>query len=81
MSTRTWTDLSKLPSHSQVDVLTTPTTPTTTMNKIAVGDKVQINSLLGTVRYIGATDFKAGTWAGIELDTVGLGKNDGSVDG
>ncbi|CEI90169.1 hypothetical protein G6F70_007420 [Rhizopus microsporus] len=86
MSTRTWTDLSKLPSHSQVDTLTTPVTTTTattttTMNKIAVGDKVQINSLLGTVRYIGATDFKAGTWAGIELDTVGLGKNDGSVDG
>lgn len=46
-----------------------------------IGDKVLVNSHHGVIRYIGETKFKTGTWAGIELDTIGLGKNDGSVDG
>ena len=45
------------------------------------GDRVQINSLQGTVRFVGSTKFKPGIWAGVELDRVGAGKNDGSVNG
>ncbi|KNC54383.1 uncharacterized protein AMSG_12322 [Thecamonas trahens ATCC 50062] len=36
---------------------------------------------MGVVRYVGATQFAAGTWVGIEVDAVGTGKNDGSLDG
>ncbi|KAI7903332.1 uncharacterized protein BX663DRAFT_530964 [Cokeromyces recurvatus] len=51
-------------------------------NQLHIGDKVQINfTLHGIVRFIGTTQFKAGTWAGIELDKIGSGKNDGSVNG
>jgi dynactin complex subunit len=32
----------------------------------------------GTLRYMGPTDFAAGEWAGVELDTA-VGKNDGTV--
>lgn len=37
-------------------------------------------SKAGTLRYIGATEFAAGEWCGVELDDP-LGKNDGSVEG
>lgn len=72
MSVRTWSD-SRKPSSSR----STPNLP----QQLHIGDKVQVNSHHGTIRYIGETKFKPGTWAGIELDAVGLGKNDGSVDG
>ncbi|KAJ1671875.1 hypothetical protein GGF38_000474, partial [Coemansia sp. RSA 25] len=47
------------------------------------GDPVFIPSqeLRGTLRFLGPIDGKQGTWAGIELDEVGKGKNDGSVAG
>ncbi|KAJ2725720.1 hypothetical protein GGI07_001088 [Coemansia sp. Benny D115] len=51
---------------------------------LVVGDPViiaQQNGLCGTLRYIGPIDGKQGTWAGVELDEVGKGKNDGSVAG
>ncbi|KAI8320486.1 Cap-Gly domain-containing protein, partial [Martensiomyces pterosporus] len=35
----------------------------------------------GTLRYLGPIDGKQGTWAGVELDEVGKGKNGGSVGG
>lgn len=51
---------------------------------LVVGAKVTVPSLggvQGTLRFLGPTSFKAGTWAGIELDVVGGGKNDGCVQG
>ncbi|XP_061748251.1 kinesin-like protein KIF13B [Nerophis ophidion] len=38
------------------------------------------SSKAGTVRYVGATQFAEGVWAGVELDSP-VGKHDGSVGG
>lgn len=49
-----------------------------------IGQRVTIPSLnntTGILRYVGEPDFKAGIWAGIELNKQGEGKNDGSVQG
>ncbi|KAG1039646.1 hypothetical protein G6F43_012453 [Rhizopus delemar] len=73
MSIKTWPDYKRLPN--------SPSSPSQHESGLVVGDKVQVNSLVGVVRFIGTTDFKPGTWAGIELDRVGFGKNDGSMDG
>jgi CAP-Gly domain-containing linker protein 1 len=53
------------------------------VNNLKLGDKVVINSAggatkLGILRYIGATEFAVGDWAGVELFEK-IGKNDGSV--
>lgn len=41
--------------------------------KFKIGDRVRVrdspNGYVGTLKFIGSTDFKAGKWAGIELDT------------
>ena len=84
MSTRTWFESKKnfLPSSRSTPSTTSSVTSVIQQqHQLHIGDRVQINQLHGTIRYIGPTKFKAGTWAGIELDTVGLGKNDGSVEG
>ncbi|KAG1456274.1 hypothetical protein G6F56_006867 [Rhizopus delemar] len=50
----------------------------------AIGQRVilpTLNNAVGTLRYVGPIDSKQGTWAGIELDDVSQGKNDGSVQG
>lgn len=48
---------------------------------ISVGCRVQVlGKLMGTVRFAGPTQFAAGQWVGVELDTA-EGKNDGNVQG
>ncbi|CEP17691.1 hypothetical protein [Parasitella parasitica] len=49
-----------------------------------LGQRVCVPSLnvVGTVKYFGETKFKEkGVWVGIELDLLGTGKNDGSIQG
>lgn len=49
-----------------------------------LGQRVCVPShqIVGTVRYFGETKFKEkGVWVGIELDLIGTGKNDGSIQG
>lgn len=50
-----------------------------------IGERVRMQAMgmEGTLRFLGETDFKAGVWAGIELEGgfSGKGKNDGSVGG
>ncbi|CAO3645871.1 unnamed protein product [Cunninghamella blakesleeana] len=51
---------------------------------LVIGERVIIPSMqniIGTLRFMGTTDFKPGIWCGIELDTIGTGKNNGSVRG
>lgn len=74
MSVRTWSD-------SRKPLLSSRSTPIIQAQSLHIGDRVQVNSLHGIIRFIGETKFKPGTWAGIELGSIGLGKNDGSVDG
>lgn len=46
-----------------------------------LGDRVLVSGTkTGTLRYLGATDFAKGDWAGVELDEK-QGKNDGAVAG
>ncbi|XP_070572671.1 CAP-Gly domain-containing linker protein 1-like isoform X13 [Ptychodera flava] len=48
---------------------------------LKVGDRVLVSgSKLGTLRYIGTTEFAKGEWCGVEL-VEELGKNDGAVAG
>uniref|UniRef100_H2XNK3 CAP-Gly domain-containing protein n=1 Tax=Ciona intestinalis TaxID=7719 RepID=H2XNK3_CIOIN len=48
---------------------------------IKVGDRVNVgDAKVGTVRFVGETEFAKGCWVGIELDSA-QGKNDGSVAG
>ena len=46
----------------------------------AIGSRVVVNDLLGTVRFFGNTSFQTGKWVGIELDEP-QGKNSGIVQG
>nr|XP_022340702.1 CAP-Gly domain-containing linker protein 1-like isoform X22 [Crassostrea virginica] len=56
-------------------------TPTAKKPSLKIGDRVLVSGTkTGTLRYIGATDFAKGDWAGVELDEK-QGKNDGAVSG
>jgi dynactin complex subunit len=48
-----------------------------------VGERVAVDSMgiVGTLKFLGEAEFKEGYWAGIQLDILGSGKNDGSVKG
>lgn len=50
---------------------------------LCIGDRIAVDSMgiVGTLRFLGDADFKEGLWAGIQLDIIGSGKNDGSVKG
>ena len=57
------------------------TEPASSTVEFQVGDACWVNgSKLGTVAFIGETQFKEGVWAGVILDTPD-GKNDGSLNG
>ncbi|SPC61638.1 related to Restin (intermediate filament-associated protein) [Ustilago sp. UG-2017b] len=53
--------------------------------QLEIGDLVRMeeSELVGVLRHLGPVQFKAGFYAGLELtgDSVGKGKNDGSVQG
>ncbi|KAI9475791.1 MAG: hypothetical protein EXX96DRAFT_278230 [Benjaminiella poitrasii] len=73
---------------NQTALSTNSTTKQTKPNKnsLKINQRVIIfsSNLVGTIRYIGEPNFakKNGTtWIGIELETKGAGKNDGSVQG
>lgn len=62
-------------------VTATPQPTSGIKHNLKVGDRVLVSgSKLGTLRYIGPTDFAKGEWAGVELDDP-VGKNDGAVAG
>ncbi|KAI8800078.1 hypothetical protein BJ742DRAFT_843050 [Cladochytrium replicatum] len=52
-------------------------------NAFAIGDRVTVKTSKksGTLRFLGQTLFAEGSWAGVELDDRGAGKNNGSVNG
>ncbi|CAG0915535.1 unnamed protein product [Notodromas monacha] len=55
------------------------------LGELKLGDRVMVSSStsgtkMGILKYLGATEFQPGDWAGIELDEP-AGKNDGAVAG
>ncbi|KAL1920229.1 uncharacterized protein VTP21DRAFT_1375 [Calcarisporiella thermophila] len=80
---KTPTSRNSLPGLSGIPRTPTSRTRTATTSPLKVGDRVMVESMgsSGTLRFLGQTQFKPGSWAGVELDQQGSGKNDGSVQG
>lgn len=71
--------------HAPVKVKSEPQTSTPApggiKHNLHLGDRVLVSgSKLGTLRYLGPTDFAKGEWVGVDLDDP-VGKNDGAVAG
>ncbi|XP_041039726.1 kinesin-like protein KIF13A isoform X2 [Carcharodon carcharias] len=48
---------------------------------VMLGERASVgNNKNGTIRYVGAVDFSAGIWVGVELDTP-AGKHQGTIEG
>lgn len=58
---------------------TTPPPPLSLNMRVTISGLKQSN-VIGTVRFIGSTQFATGEWVGVELDQP-FGKNNGSVQG
>ncbi|CAG8662531.1 11513_t:CDS:2, partial [Gigaspora rosea] len=73
-----------LPTHPRLQsVATSPRPASPSLSQFSIGDRVVAESMniVGTLRFLGPIDIKPGTWAGVEVDIPGTGKNDGSVNG
>ncbi|KAI8807726.1 hypothetical protein BJ742DRAFT_739600 [Cladochytrium replicatum] len=77
----------KKPGDELFDCITSPILATSSAaaakSALTIGDRVTVKTSkkTGTLRFLGPTQFAEGTWAGIELDDLGAGKNNGSVNG
>ncbi|EDO33600.1 predicted protein, partial [Nematostella vectensis] len=74
-----FTKLEKITKVNQVTE--SPGSPVENSSSLEIGDRVVVSgNKIGTLRYVGTTEFAKGEWAGVELDEP-LGKNDGAVAG
>ncbi|CAB4393162.1 unnamed protein product [Rhizophagus irregularis] len=73
------------PTHQRLQAMAAsqqrPASPS--LSLYSIGERVTVESMniSGTLRFLGPIDNKSGTWAGIEVDVPGTGKNDGSAFG
>ncbi|GAA5808302.1 hypothetical protein MFLAVUS_001692 [Mucor flavus] len=69
--------------HHTFSVPNTPRSSIISTFPFIVNERVAVDSMgiVGTLKFLGEAEFKEGYWAGIQLDIVGSGKNDGSVKG
>lgn len=51
-----------------------------TATELTVDARCEIQGKMGTIRFVGPTEFATGKWVGVELDEPS-GKNNGSVKG
>lgn len=69
------------PAKTKSDPVTSTPMASGIKHNLKIGDRVLVSgSKLGTLRFLGATNFAKGEWAGVELDDA-VGKNDGAVAG
>jgi hypothetical protein len=71
------------PVHQRLQVMAQQRPASPSLALFSIGERVTVESMniSGTLRFLGPIDNKSGTWAGIEVDVPGTGKNDGSAFG